>query len=94
MRCIHFLFVWLDFFGGDGGKDNEKWFVQGKKELFSSKCLRDGKMFVILQRFKQPPGDLIQRRGAICRCVPSVVAEMPCDAQNKGVPAKGTLLFS
>lgn len=40
-----------------------------------------------------PPGDLIQRRGAICCCVPSVVAAMPCDAQNKGVPAKGTLLF-
>ena len=40
-----------------------------------------------------PPGGLIQRRGAICRCVPSVVAAMPCDAQNKGVPAKGTLLF-
>ena len=46
-----------------------------------------------LRRFKQPPGDLIQSRGATCRCVPSVVAEMPCDAyQYKGFPTKGTLL--
>jgi hypothetical protein len=32
-----------------GGKDSEKWFVQGEKELFSAKCLRDGKMFVFLR---------------------------------------------
>jgi hypothetical protein len=38
-----------------GDKDNEKWFVQGEKGFFSTKCLRNGKMIVSLQRFKQPP---------------------------------------
>ena len=47
---------WLDFCCGLSGANigNFIWVIK-RKENSSIKRLRDGKMFVILQRFKQPP---------------------------------------
>ena len=41
---------WLEFGLFVGDKDNEKWFVQGEKGFFSTKCLQNGENVVFLQR--------------------------------------------